>query len=165
MRTDDTVASGGKDRDIEEIILSEERFTELEEAEQFILSITENGYGKRSSAYEYRLTNRGGSGIVNIITNKRNGKVVDSFPVEAGDQIMLMTNTAKIIRTPVRDIRIAGRNTQGVTLFNIEKGEKIVTAVRINESMAAGDDDTDDVNTNAEPEKTDENSSPEDSQS
>ncbi len=129
--------SGGKDDEVAAITLSEERFNQLAAGEQFILTITENGYGKRSSSYEYRTTNRGGSGIVNIVASARNGQVVGSFPVESDDQIMLMTNSAKIIRCPVAGIRIAGRNTQGVTIFNIEKGEKVVSAVQIKGSMVA----------------------------
>ncbi len=119
---------------VKEITISEDRFRQLAEQEQFILTITENGYGKRSSAYEYRVTNRGGSGIVNIITSPRNGKVNASFPVENTDQIMLMTNKATLIRTPVKDIRIAGRNTQGVTILKTAEAEKVVSATRIPES-------------------------------
>jgi DNA gyrase subunit A len=121
--------------------LSDARFNELAAREQFILSITENGYGKRSSSYEYRVTNRGGSGIVNIVTNERNGAVIASFPINAEDQLMLMTDTAKIIRCPVHDVRIAGRNTQGVTLFKVDKGEHVVSAVRIDGSMLESDSD------------------------
>lgn len=99
--------------------------------EQFILTVTENGYGKRSSAYEYRITNRGGKGITNIITSERNGNVCASFPVRNMDQIMLVTNAGKLIRCPVNEIRIAGRNTQGVTIFRIEDSEKIVSAAHI----------------------------------
>jgi DNA gyrase subunit A len=99
--------------------------------EEFILTITENGYGKRSSAYEYRITSRGGKGVVNIITSDRNGNVVASFPVLQNDQIMLITNSGKLIRTHIKDIRIAGRNTQGVTLFRVDDAEKIVSSARI----------------------------------
>jgi len=133
--------SGGKDDEVAAITLPEERFNEMAAQEDFILTITENGFGKRSSSYEYRTTNRGGSGIVNIVTSKRNGNVVGSFPVEPDDQIMLMTNTAKLIRCPVQGIRIAGRNTQGVTIFNIEKGEKVVSAVRVNGAMVAEEEE------------------------
>ena len=121
------------------IALSQERLDELEANEQFILTITENGYGKRSSAYEYRITNRGGSGVVNIVTSKRNGGVIQSFPVEQEDQIMLMTDKAKLIRTPVHDIRIAGRNTQGVTIFKISKDEHVMSVSHIAGSMLEGD--------------------------
>lgn len=99
--------------------------------EQFIITVTENGYGKRSSAYEYRVTNRGGSGIVNIITSERNGKVAASYHIEDNDQLLLITEGGQLIRCPVRDIRIAGRNTQGVTIFRTTKGEKVVSVARI----------------------------------
>src|SRR4051812_25506077 len=105
--------------------LSAERIDELAEKEQFILTVTENGYGKRSSAYEYRRTNRGGQGITNIDTSPRNGCVVASFPVRPGEQLMLVTNQGKIIRTTVGDIRIAGRNTMGVTIFKVADKEHV----------------------------------------
>ena len=114
--------------------LSDERFAEIADKEQFILTVTENGYGKRSSAYEYRRTNRGGSGIINIVTSERNGGVVASFPVKQGEQLMLVTDQGKMIRTTVGDIRIAGRNTQGVTIFNVAGGERVVSVARIDES-------------------------------
>ena len=113
--------------------LSAERMAELTDKEQFILTVTANGYGKRSSAYEYRRTNRGGQGIVNIDTSERNGPVVASFPARNGEQIMLVTDQAKMIRTMVGDIRIMGRNTQGVTLFSVAEGEHVVSAARIDE--------------------------------
>ena len=116
-----------------ECALSAERFAELQDKEQFILTVTENGYGKRSSAYEYRRTNRGGQGIANIDTSERNGPVVASFPARNGEQIMLVTDQAKMIRTMVGDIRIMGRNTQGVTLFDVAGGETVVSAARIDE--------------------------------
>ena len=98
--------------------------------EEFIFTITENGYGKRSSAYEYRITNRGGSGITNIITSKRNGDVVASFPIEGNDQVMIITDKGTLIRTEVGSVRISGRNTQGVTLIKA-KDEKVVSVARI----------------------------------
>ncbi len=110
---------------------------ELAAAEQFVLAITENGYGKRTSAYEYRITNRGGQGIINIETSDRNGPVVATFAIEAHDQIMLVTDGGKIIRCPVDDIRIAGRNTQGVTLFDTAEDEHVVSVARLSEP--AGD--------------------------
>lgn len=122
------------------ITLPQERLDELEAAEQFILTLTENGYGKRSSAYEYRITNRGGSGVVNIVTSERNGGVVASFPVEQDDQIMLMTDKAKLIRCPVHDIRIAGRNTQGVTIFKTAKDEAVISATHIRGEMLEGEE-------------------------
>ncbi len=114
--------------------LSPERMAEFEEAEQFILTVTVNGYGKRTSAYEYRRTNRGGQGITNIETSQRNGCVVASFPAHTGQQLMLVTDQAKLIRTTVGDIRIAGRNTQGVTIFRVAENEHVVSAARIEEN-------------------------------
>jgi DNA gyrase subunit A len=114
--------------------LSEDRYAEIADKEQFLLTVTENGFGKRSSTYEYRRTNRGGQGITNIVTSERNGGVVASFPVKPGEQLMLVTDQAKVIRTTVADIRIAGRNTQGVTIFKIDKNEKVVSVARIDES-------------------------------
>lgn len=117
-----------------ECALSADRIAELEEKEQFILSVTENGYGKRSSAYEYRRTNRGGQGITNIDTSERNGCVVASFPARQGEQLMLITDQGKMIRTTVGDIRIAGRNTMGVTIFKVAQNEHVVGVAKIEES-------------------------------
>ncbi len=116
---------------VAEITLSEERYAEFAQAEDFILSITANGFGKRSSAYEYRITGRGGQGIANIETSERNGPVLASFPVGHGDQIMLVTNGGQLLRIPVDDIRIAGRKTQGVVLFRVAEGEKVVSVTRL----------------------------------
>jgi DNA gyrase subunit A len=127
--------------------LSPERYEEIAEREQFLLTVTENGYGKRSSTYEYRRTNRGGQGIINIVTSERNGGVVASFPVKQGEQLMLVTDQGKIIRTTVGDIRITGRNTQGVTIFNVAENEKVVSVAKIDESeeeeieLEAGDEE------------------------
>jgi DNA gyrase subunit A len=111
-----------------------DRIAELHEKEQFILTVTENGYGKRSSAYEYRRTNRGGQGITNIDTSARNGCVVASFPALPGEQLMLVTDQGKMIRTTVGDIRIAGRNTMGVTIFRVADGEHVVSVAKIEEA-------------------------------
>ena len=118
---------------VEAADLSQERYAELGAAEQFILTLSENGYGKRSSSYEYRVAGRGGKGIVGIATTKRNGDVVASFPVEDSDQIMLVTNGGKLIRTTVDEIRIAGRSTQGVTVFNTAANEQVVSVERLSE--------------------------------
>ena len=118
----------------EECTLPPERYAELAEKEQFLLTVTENGYGKRSSTYEYRRTNRGGQGITNIDTSERNGCVVASFPVTPGEALMLVTDQAKIIRTTVGDIRIMGRNTQGVTIFRVADNEHVVSVAKIDES-------------------------------
>jgi DNA gyrase subunit A len=113
------------------VTLSEERYAAFAVQEEFILSVTARGFGKRTSAYEYRITNRGGQGIANIETSERNGAVVASFPVRHEDQIMLVTNRGQLIRTPVDDIRIARRSTQGVTLFRVEDGERVMSVTRL----------------------------------
>lgn len=123
-----------KTGDVAEPELSPERMSEMAEREQLILTVTENGYGKRTSSYEYRTTGRGGQGIVNIVTSKRNGQVVSSGPVMEGDQLVLLTNAGKIIRIGVSDIRIAGRNTQGVTLFRVDPDERVVSLAKVPES-------------------------------
>jgi DNA gyrase subunit A len=129
---------------IADITLTDERFAEMQAAEEFILTVTENGYGKRSSAYEYRTTGRGGSGIVGIITSERNGKVVASQPVNQSGEIMLMTDRATVIRCPIHDIRIAGRNTQGVTILKTAEGEKVVSVVTVPEGEVNGEEPADD---------------------
>ncbi|AUO54955.1 DNA topoisomerase (ATP-hydrolyzing) subunit A [Ehrlichia canis] len=111
--------------------LDQDTFMTMVQNEQFILTVTENGFGKRTSAYEYRTTLRGGVGVVNILTTTRNGNVVASFPVESNDHIMLITDKGKLIRIAVSDIRIIGRSTQGVTLFKTEKHEKVVSVAKI----------------------------------
>ena len=116
-----------------DVILSEDRFAEFTAQEQFILSVTANGFGKRSSAYEYRVTGRGGQGIANIETSERNGEVVAAFPVDDQDQIMLVTDGGQMLRIPVAGIRIAGRKTQGVVLFRVAEGEAVVSVSRLAE--------------------------------
>ena len=116
--------------------LTEERYAEIAAKEQFLLTVTVNGYGKRSSTYEYRRTNRGGQGITNIVTSDRNGGVVASFPVTPGEALMLVTDQGKVIRTTVGDIRITGRNTQGVMIFRVDKNEHVVSVAKIDESEA-----------------------------
>jgi DNA gyrase subunit A len=113
--------------------LSAERYAELSAREQFVLTISERGFGKRTSSYEYRISGRGGKGIAAMVVNERNGKLVASFPVEDSDQIMLVTDKGKLIRCPVDDVRIAGRNTQGVRIFRTDEDEKVVSVERIPE--------------------------------
>lgn len=122
-------------------VIPSERFAELNALEEFILTITADGYGKRSSAFEYRVTNRGGKGIVAIDTSKRGSDVVAAFPVADTDQLMMVTNGGKLIRSAVDEIRIAGRNTQGVILFRLDKDEQVVSAERIDESDSGDEDD------------------------
>ncbi len=123
----------------EDITLSAEQLAEFEMREEFILSVTENGFGKRTSAYEYRIAGRGGQGIINIETSNRNGGVVAAFPVADEDEIMLVTDGGQLIRCPVHDIRVAGRNTQGVTLFKTAEDERVVSVAH----LEAEDEDDD----------------------
>jgi len=124
--------------------MSDERFAEFEAAEEFILTVCANGYGKRSSAYEYRRTNRGGQGITNIDNLARNGPVVASFPAHNGEQLMLVTDQAKLIRMSVGDTRVIGRNSAGVRLFNVAENEHVVSAARIEESEEEAEADLSD---------------------
>jgi DNA gyrase subunit A len=117
----------------EAVDLSPERYAELGAREQFILTVSERGFGKRSSSYGYRISGRGGKGITAMIVNERNGRLVASFPVEDSDQIMLVTDGGKLIRCPIDDVRIAGRNVQGVRIFKTEDDEKVVSVERIPE--------------------------------
>jgi DNA gyrase subunit A len=117
--------------------LGEQRYVELSAAEQFVLTLSEQGFGKRSSSFEYRTTGRGGKGITAMSVTGKTGEVVASFPVEESDQIMLVTDGGKLIRTSVSGIRIAGRSTQGVIVFDTAEGEKVVSVERIGEE---GDD-------------------------
>ena len=119
------------DNSVSDIEISKDRYDELKAREQFILTVTENGFGKRSSSYQFRVSNRGGSGIMCIATSDRNGDVLASFPVNNDDDIMLITKTGQLIRCPVKDVRVAGRNTQGVSIFKTTKEEKVVSASRV----------------------------------
>ena len=103
--------------------------------EKFILSITENGYGKRTSHYDFRVTNRGGKGIIGIVNSSRNGNVSSSFPVFEGDQILISTNKGRVIRTAVKEIRVAGRNTQGVRIIKLSGDEKVVSAIKLDDNL------------------------------
>jgi DNA gyrase subunit A len=126
--------------------LSQERYIEMSAAEQFVLTISANGYGKRTSSFEYRVTGRGGKGIVAMTVNERNGPLVASFPVEHTDQIMLVTDRGQLIRTPVDDIRIAGRSTQGVTLFHVAEGETVASVGHLTEEEAAASEENGEEN-------------------
>jgi DNA gyrase subunit A len=114
-----------------DITLSEERFQQMAAQEDFLLAVTSKGFGKRTSAYEYRTTGRGGQGIRNMKLSAKNGEIVGSFNIKDTDQIMLVTNGGQIIRMPVADVRFVGRQTQGVTLFRIEGDEEVVSAAVI----------------------------------
>jgi DNA gyrase subunit A len=125
--------------------LTPERYTMMSAHEQFVLTLSERGFGKRTSAYEYRITNRGGKGIVAMAVNERNGGLVASFPVEESDQIMLVTNGGQLIRVPVAEIGIKGRSTQGVRVFTTGDGEKVVSVERISDAGGADADGEGDV--------------------
>jgi len=124
-------------------LLSQQRYAEMGAAEQTILTVSSNGYGKRTSSFEYRITNRGGKGIVAMAVfegkkgakkiREKTGKLVASFPVEESDQIMLVTDGGQLIRCPVNGIRIAGRSTQGVIVFNTAQDEHVVSVERISD--------------------------------
>jgi DNA gyrase subunit A len=113
--------------------ISQERYAEMGAAEQVVLTVSANGYGKRTSSYEYRISGRGGKGITAMVVNDRNGPLVASFPVEETDELMLVTDGGQLIRCPVHDIRKAGRSTQGVTLIDTAKDEHVVSVERISE--------------------------------
>jgi DNA gyrase subunit A len=115
------------------IELGQTRYVELSAAEQFVLTISEKGFGKRTSSYEYRTTGRGGKGIVAMAITEKNGRLVASFPVEESDQIMLVTDGGQLIRCPVDGIRIAGRSTQGVIVFSTAEGERVASVERLSE--------------------------------
>ncbi|HTT83992.1 MAG TPA: DNA gyrase subunit A, partial [Rhizomicrobium sp.] len=118
----------------EEAILAPERYAHLAAAEQFVLTVSASGFGKRTSSFEYRVTGRGGSGIVAMGMARKNNAVVASFPVEETDDIMLITDQGQTIRSPVSSVRVAGRATQGVTLFRVDAGERVVSVERIEET-------------------------------
>jgi DNA gyrase subunit A len=120
------VVGEGEDPPTQEIELGA-KYAEMDAAEQFVLTLSERGFGKRTSSYEYRITGRGGKGIVAMATTERNGPLVASLPVGHDDQIMLVTNGGQLIRVPVHDIRIAGRPSQGVTVFRAHASEKVVS--------------------------------------
>jgi DNA gyrase subunit A len=121
--------------------------------EEIILTVTENGYGKRTSAYEYRITNRGGQGIANIDLTDKNGPVVASFPVNHEDEIMLVSDGGKLIRMPVHDIRVCGRKTQGVMLFRTAEGERVVSVARLCD-LNGSNEEPDDLENGEDPDTT-----------
>ncbi|MGF1455540.1 MAG: DNA gyrase subunit A [Alphaproteobacteria bacterium] len=122
----------------EETTLSPERYAALGAREQFLLTVTENGFGKRTSAYEFRVSGRGGQGVTAIAINARNGGIVSSFPVEDNDQIMLVTNGGQLIRCPVDGVRVAGRATQGVTIFRTASDERVVSVEHLGDTGGEG---------------------------
>ncbi|MFA9387163.1 MAG: DNA gyrase C-terminal beta-propeller domain-containing protein, partial [Methyloceanibacter sp.] len=152
VRQANLVRRGGTDAEAEvdpeaegrdTVALSTERYAELGAREEFVLTISENGYGKRSSAYEFRVSGRGGKGIIGMVVNQRNGKLVASFPTEETDQLVLVTDRGQLIRIPVAGISIVGRSTQGVKVFDTADGERVVSVEHIPDE--GGDDEEGDV--------------------
>lgn len=141
---------GDEEETTASITLTAERFTQMQAEEQYLLTVSERGFGKRSSAYEYRIAGRGGQGIWNMDMSERNGLIVATFPVKDTQEIMLVTNGGQIIRMNVKNIRIAGRRTQGVTVFRVDEAEKVV-------SVAVLEDTSDDNADNAGGENGQEN--------
>jgi DNA gyrase subunit A len=128
---------------VEDVALTDERVAELEAAEEFLLTVTDGGFGKRSSAFEYRVTGRGGQGIVNITLAKRNGtNAVATFPVRPGDDVMLVTDAGRLIRVPADQVRITGRAAMGVTLLRLDGGEHVTSVFPVVED--APDEDAPD---------------------
>jgi DNA gyrase subunit A len=136
----ETVADAdAEDVNADAVTLSPERFAAMQAGEQFVLTVSNKGFGKRSSSFEFRTSGRGGKGIVAMVANERNGRLLASFPIDEKDQIMLVTDGGQLIRCPVDGIRIAGRNTQGVRIFKTEAEEKVVSVERITEDESDED--------------------------
>ena len=114
---------------------SKDEKSELKAKEKFVLAISENGYGKKTSHIDYRVTNRGGKGIIGIINSPRNGNITSSFPVFEGDEILISTNKGRVIRVAVKEIRTASRNTQGVRIIKLSGDEKVVSAIKIDDNL------------------------------
>ena len=147
VRRGGTGNGNGEDNDLDQeeaegaIELGESRYVELSAIEQFVLTISEKGFGKRTSSYEYRTTGRGGKGIVAMAITEKNGRLVASFPIEESDQIMLVTDGGQLIRCPVDGIRIAGRATQGVIVFSTADGERVASVERLTEDSQENGDE------------------------
>ncbi len=137
----EAIAADAEDAAPEDVQLSQERYAQMSAAEQVVLTVSENGYGKRTSSFEYRVTGRGGKGIVAMVVNDRNGPLIASFPVEDADQIMLVTDGGQLIRVPVAGIRVAGRSTQGVIVFNTADGERVVSVEHITDENGEAEDE------------------------
>ena len=129
-RAKDDTEENVADEDVS-LELSTERYAELAAKEQVILTVASNGQGKRTSSYEYRLTNRGGKGVISMMLSKSNSDMVSSFPIDENDEIMLIDDNGQLIRCPVSGIRIMGRNTQGVKIFNISEDSSVVSVERV----------------------------------
>ncbi|QOL19392.1 DNA gyrase subunit A [Candidatus Bodocaedibacter vickermanii] len=139
-RLDDDSVAEDDDESTAEVTLTEERFKELQAKEEYILTLTDKGYGKRTSSFEYRVTHRGGQGLTNIGLSAKNGKVISSFPVGHGDDIVLMSDASTTIRCPVEGVRICGRTSQGVIVIRLAENEKVISTTRLDESKIVQDD-------------------------
>jgi DNA gyrase subunit A len=128
--------------------LTPERYAELGAREQFVLTVSSRGFGKRTSSYEYRVSGRGGKGILAMVVNDRNGPLVASFPIEDSDQIMLVTDAGQLIRCPVHDVRVAGRNTQGVRIFRTDAEEIVASVERVPDDGTNGENGDENGNGN-----------------
>jgi len=137
------VAPDGEGEETAVVTLTPERYDELAAREQYILTVSDRGFGKRSSSYEYRVSGRGGQGLWNMEMSERNGLIVGSFPVTHTAQVMMVTNGGQVIRMPVDDVRVAGRKTQGVTLFRVDSDERVVSVASFDEGAEVGDDGSD----------------------
>jgi len=137
-------AADGDGEETAVVTLSPERYEELAAREQYILTVSDHGFGKRSSSYEYRVSGRGGQGLWNMDMSERNGLIVGSFPVTHTAQVMMVTNGGQVIRMPVDDVRVAGRKTQGVTLFRVDPDERVVSVASFDEGADEGADVGDD---------------------
>ena len=123
------------DKNLKSAKKSKDEKSEIKAKEKFILSITENGFGKKTLHTDYRVTNRGGKGIIGIVNSPRNGNISSSFPVFEGDEILISTNKGRVIRVAVKEIRTAGRNTQGVRIIKLSGEEKVVSADKIDDNL------------------------------
>jgi DNA gyrase subunit A len=135
---EEETAAGGEEASAPATALSPERFDELKAREEFVLTVASTGFGKRTSAYEYRVTGRGGKGV-ELMRMPDGGQVVAAFPVGESDEIMGVTDGGTLIRCPVDGIRIAGRGTRGVRIVNVSEGERVVSAVRMGEDDASAE--------------------------
>jgi DNA gyrase subunit A len=141
---DESVGSADESEDVAAIDLPQETYMELLENEQFLLTVSAKGFGKRTSAYEYRVSGRGGQGVTNMALTAKNGsEVVATFPVTDSHQIMLVTDQGQLIRTSVENIRMTGRSAQGVTIFKVGKDEKVVSVAWLVQDE--DDEDEDDI--------------------
>jgi DNA gyrase subunit A len=144
-RLDDDSVPDDDEESTAEVTLTEERFKELQAKEEFVLTLTDKGYGKRTSSFEYRVTHRGGQGLTNIGLSAKNGKVISSFPVRHKDDIVLMSDASTTIRCPVEGVRMCGRTSQGVIVIRLADNEKVISTTRLDESKIVQDDVVDDI--------------------